>query len=160
MLIIRGGINSKKRELCPTALALSAFYYNKNKHADTYIMYLHAYSTSATRKVAHCLRRVGHIPRIVKTWPRHRIRCQTQCGRNTGILLKRMTVVGCILKRQKTFTSSGHCSLPPPLLAVCLFLCICVAGIFVKIRLHVNTAVRVTCDVFSEVIVVARQDGI
>ena len=46
MLIIRGGINSKKRELCPTALALSAFYYNKNKHADTYIMYLHAYSTS------------------------------------------------------------------------------------------------------------------
>ena len=25
--------------------ALSAFYYNKNKHADTYIMYLHAYST-------------------------------------------------------------------------------------------------------------------
>lgn len=45
MLIIRGGINSKKRELCPTALALSAFYYNKNKHADTYIMYLHAYST-------------------------------------------------------------------------------------------------------------------
>ena len=31
-------------------------------------MYLHAYSTSATRKVAHCLRRVGHIPRIVKTW--------------------------------------------------------------------------------------------
>ena len=47
MLIIRGGINSKKRELCPTALALSAFYYNKNKHADTYIMYLHAYSTSA-----------------------------------------------------------------------------------------------------------------
>ena len=51
-------------------------------------------------------------------------------------------------------------SLPPPLLAVCLFLCICVAGIFVKIRLHVNTAVRVTCDVFSEVIVVAWQDGI
>lgn len=48
MLIIRGGINSKKRELCPTALALSAFYYNKNKHADTYIMYLHAYSTSST----------------------------------------------------------------------------------------------------------------
>ena len=48
MLIIRGGINSKKRELCPTALALSAFYYNKNKHADTYIMYLHAYSTSRT----------------------------------------------------------------------------------------------------------------
>ena len=46
MLIIRGGINSKKRELCPTALTLSAFYYNKNKHADTYIMYLHAYSTS------------------------------------------------------------------------------------------------------------------
>ena len=46
MLIIRGGINSRKRELCPTALILSAFYYNKNKHADTYIMYLHAYSTS------------------------------------------------------------------------------------------------------------------
>ena len=42
----------------------------------------------------------------------------------------------------------------------CLFLCICVAGIFVKIRLHVNTAVRVTCDVFSEVVVIARQDGI
>ena len=41
-----------------------------------------------------------------------------------------------------------------------LFLCICVAGIFVKVRLHVNTAVRVTCDVFSEVIVIARQDGI
>jgi hypothetical protein len=51
MLIIRGGINSKKRELCPTALALSAFYYNKNKHADTYIMYLHAYSTSSTGNV-------------------------------------------------------------------------------------------------------------
>ena len=50
MLIIRGGINSKKRELCPTALALSAFYYNKNKHADTYIMYLHAYSTSSLGK--------------------------------------------------------------------------------------------------------------
>lgn len=52
MLIIRGGINSKKRELCPTALALSAFYYNKNKHADTYIMYLHAYSTSLARQTA------------------------------------------------------------------------------------------------------------
>ena len=62
MLIIRGGINSKKRELCPTALALSAFYYNKNKHADTYIMYLHAYSTRDTRKSAHCLRLVGHTP--------------------------------------------------------------------------------------------------
>ena len=77
-----------------------------------------------------------------------------------GFCSKEWTVSGCILKRQKTFTSSGHCSLPPPLLAVCLFLCICVAGIFVKVRLHVNTAVRVTCDVFSEVIVVARQDGI
>ena len=53
MLIIRGGINSKKRELCPTALALSAFYYNKNKHADTYIMYLHAYSTSGTTAFEH-----------------------------------------------------------------------------------------------------------
>ena len=62
MLIIRGGINSKKRELCPTALALSAFYYNKNKHADTYIMYLHAYSTRDTRKSAHCLWLVGHTP--------------------------------------------------------------------------------------------------
>ena len=80
MLIIRGGINSKKRELCPTALALSAFYYNKNKHADTYIMYLHAYSTNKnkhadtyimylhaystrdTRKSAHCLWLVGHTP--------------------------------------------------------------------------------------------------
>ncbi len=62
MLIIRGGINSKKRELCPTALALSAFYYNKNKHADTYIMYLHAYSTRDTRKSAHCLWLVGHPP--------------------------------------------------------------------------------------------------
>ena len=51
-------------------------------------------------------------------------------------------------------------SLPHPLSAAFLFLCIRVAGIFVKVRLHVNTAVRVTCDVFSEVIVVARQDGI
>ena len=66
MLIIRGGINSKKRELCPTALALSAFYYNKNKHADTYIMYLHAYSTRDTRKSAHCLRLVGHTPGVFK----------------------------------------------------------------------------------------------
>ena len=66
MLIIRGGINSKKRELCPTALALSAFYYNKNKHADTYIMYLHAYSTRDTRKSAHCLWLVGHTPGVFK----------------------------------------------------------------------------------------------
>ena len=91
MLIIRGGINSKKRELCPTALALSAFYYNKNKHADTYIMYLHAYSTSATRKVAHCLRRVGHSRRSFQTWQRHRIRCQTRHERNTRIFLQRRT---------------------------------------------------------------------
>ena len=66
MLIIRGGINSKKRELCPTALALSAFYYNKNKHADTYIMYLHAYSTRGTRESAHCLRFAGHIRGLSK----------------------------------------------------------------------------------------------
>ena len=41
-----------------------------------------------------------------------------------------------------------------------LFLCICVAGIFVKVRLHVNTAVRIARGIFSEVVVVARQDGI
>ena len=90
MLIIRGGINSKKRELCPTALALSAFYYNKNKHADTYIMYLHAYSTRDTRESAHCLWFVGHIPWIVKTWKRHGIRCKNPAGRNAHIFLKRI----------------------------------------------------------------------
>ena len=51
-------------------------------------------------------------------------------------------------------------SLPPPLLAVCLFLCIRVAGIFVKVRLHVNTAVCIARDIFSEVVVIAGQDGI
>lgn len=96
MLIIRGGINSKKRELCPTALALSAFYYNKNKHADTYIMYLHAYSTRHARKFAHCLQLIGHLLWIVKTWQRHRIKCQTRRGRNARILLQGCFTPGCI----------------------------------------------------------------
>lgn len=42
---------------------------------------------SATRKVAHCLRRVGHSRRSVQTWQRHRIRCQTRHERNTRIFL-------------------------------------------------------------------------
>ena len=114
-----------------------------------------------TRKSLNCLRSADTFRGVLKTWKDTDHRgCQTRCGLEIPDFAIRMTVSGCILKRQKTFTSSGHCSLPPPLLAVCLFLCICVAGIFVKIRLHVNTAVRVTCDVFSEVIVVARQDGI
>ena len=72
MLIIRGGINSKKRELCPTALALSAFYYNKNKHADTYIMYLHAYSTaSAAQKSYKLSPGCGHDPRSAPNLERH-----------------------------------------------------------------------------------------
>ena len=114
-----------------------------------------------TRKPLNCLRSAATFRGVLKTWKDTDHRgCQTRCGLEIPDFAIRMTVSGCILKRQKTFTSCGHCSLPPSLLAVCLFLCICVAGIFVKIRLHVNTAVRVTCDVFSEVIVVARQDGI
>ena len=114
-----------------------------------------------TRKPLNCLRSADTSRGVLKTWKDTDHRgCQTRCGLEIPDFAIRMIVSGCILKRQKTFTSSGHCSLPPPLLAVCLFLCICVAGIFVKVRLHVNTAVRIARDIFSEVIVVARQDGI
>ena len=43
-----------------------------------------------TRESAHCLRFVGHIPWIVKTWKRHGIRCKHSAGRNAHIFLKRI----------------------------------------------------------------------
>ena len=113
-----------------------------------------------TRKPLNCLRSAATFRGVLKTWKDTDHRgCQTRCGLEIPDFAIRMTVSGCTLKRCKFFLIRFR-SLPPPLLAVCLFLCICVAGIFVKVRLHVNTAVRITCDVFSEVIVVARQDGI
>ena len=94
-----------------------------------------------TRKPLNCLRSAATFRGVLKTWKDTDHRgCQTRCGLEIPDFAIRMTVSGCILKRQKTFTSSGHCSLPPPLLAVCLFLCI--------------------RDIFSEVVVIAGQDGI
>ena len=48
------------------------------------------------RKFAHCLQFVGHLLWIVKTWQRHRIKCQTRRGRNARILLQGCFTPGCI----------------------------------------------------------------
>ena len=73
MLIIRGGINSKTGAMSHRT-STYPFYYNKNKHADTYIMYLHAYSTSNTSRAAggeNCLQVAGHAAWNVSNSERH-----------------------------------------------------------------------------------------
>lgn len=81
-----------------------------------------------------------------------RIRNTGFCGQNDRRRLHPETLENVFMIRL--------CSLQPPLSAAFLFLCIRVAGIFVKVRLHVNTAVRIARDIFSEMVVIARQDGI
>ena len=76
-----------------------------------------------------------------------------------GFCSKEWTVSGYTLKRCKPFYMMPTIPAAAAFRGI-LFLCICVTGIFVKVRLHVNTAVRIARDIFSEMVVIARQDGI
>ena len=57
-----------------------------------------------TRKPLNCLRSAATFRGVLKTWKDTDHRgCQTRCGLEIPDFAIRMTVSGCILKRQKTF---------------------------------------------------------
>ena len=114
-----------------------------------------------TRKSLNCLRSADTFCGVLKTWKDTDHRgCQTRCGLEIPDFAIRMNRLRLHSETSENFYIIRALFPATSTFRGILFLCICVAGIFVKIRLHVNTAVRVTCDVFSEVIVVAWQDGI